>query len=161
VIRLALNSDATEITTLWNTMILETDVTFTTELKLRSDVEAMISDPKRSVIMGEIEGVFSGFALIGPFRNGPGYVRTVEHSIYLAPHAKRKGLGRLLLNELTKNAVGMGHHVMIGAISGGNSAAVKFHQNLGFDEVAHMPQVAQKNGVWHDLILMQKMLETP
>lgn len=141
-------------------MIFETVVTFTTELKLRGDVEKMISDPRRSFIVAEFDGVFCGFALLGPFRNGPGYARTVEHSIYLTPNAKRKGLGRLLLNELTKNAMEMGHHAMIGAISGGNLAAVKFHENLGFDQVAHIPEVGQKNGVWHDLILMQKILET-
>jgi L-amino acid N-acyltransferase YncA len=161
VIRPALNSDATEITALWNAMILETAVTFTTELKLRGDVEAMIADSARCVLIAELDGAFSGFALFGSFRNGPGYAGTVEHSVYVAPKAKRKGLGRLLLDELTKMAVKTGHHVMVGAISGGNLAAVKFHQSLGFDQVARMPEVGRKNSVWHDLILMQKILETP
>ena len=160
MIRSALSCDAAEITALWNTMILETAVTFTTELKLRADVEAMISDPKRSVMIAEVDGVFAGFALIGPFRNGPGYAHTAEHSVYIAANVKRKGIGRLLLDEVTRVALEMGHHVMVGAISGGNLDALSFHHKLGFKQVGHMPQVGRKNGEWHDLILMQKTLET-
>lgn len=64
MIRPARNTDATEITALWNTMIRETDVTFTTELKVRRDVEAMIADPTRSVHVAEHNGGFAGFALL-------------------------------------------------------------------------------------------------
>jgi L-amino acid N-acyltransferase YncA len=142
-------------------MITETDVTFTTDLKVRADVEVMIEDPVRSFLVAEHKGAFAGFALLGPFRGGPGYAQTVEHSVYLMPNAKGEGLGRSLMGVLTKNATELGHHVMVGAISGTNLAAVGFHQRLGFEQVALMPQVGQKNGVWHDLILMQKIVETP
>ena len=161
MIRPALKRDATEVTALWNTMISETDVTFTTDLKVRADVEAMIADPVRSFLVAEHKGAFAGFAMLGPFRSGPGYAQTVEHSVYLMPNAKSKGLGRSLMDVLTKAVLELGHHVMVGAISGTNSAAVGFHQRLGFEQVGLMPQVGQKNGVWHDLILMQKIMETP
>lgn len=142
-------------------MITETAVTFTTDLKVRADVEVMIADPVRSFLVAEHKGAFAGFALLGPFRGGPGYAQTVEHSVYLMPNAKGKGLGRSLMDVLTKTATEQGHHVMVGAISRTNLAAVHFHQRLGFEPVALMPQVGQKNGVWHDLILMQKIMETP
>jgi L-amino acid N-acyltransferase YncA len=115
VIRSAVIADAHSITALWNDLIRETAVTFTTELKVCSDVEAMIMDPGRSVFICEQEGVFEGFALFGAFRGGPGYAHTVEHSIYLV---QGKGLGRALMD-------------------------------------------ARKNAVWHDLILMHLILETP
>ena len=161
MIRPALKPDATEITVLWNMMIRETDVTFTTKQKARGEIEEMIADPARSVLVAEHNGAFAGFALMGSFRSGPGYAHTVEHSIYLKPNAERKGLGRQLIGELANAALKLDHHVMVGAISEGNLAAVKFHQNLGFEQVAYLPQVGQKNGVWHDLILMQKIFETP
>lgn len=141
-------------------MIRETDVTFTTELKKKHDVEGIIGDAKRSVLIAENNKGFAGFALLGSFRGGPGYAETVEHTVYLMPAARGAGVGRQLLTTLTKRAVELGHHVMVGAISGNNIAAVRFHQKLGFDQVARMPQVGQKNGLWYDLILMQKIIET-
>jgi phosphinothricin acetyltransferase len=160
VIRAADKSDADNITALWNHMIRETDVTFTTEQKSPNEVEALIDDPARAVLIAELGGAFAGFALIGPFRTGPGYAKTVEHSVYLHPFAQGHGEGRALMAQLSKAAEKLGHHVMVAAISGGNTAAVEFHQKLGFDQVARMQQVGHKNGVWHDLILMQKFLET-
>lgn len=141
-------------------MIRDTDVTFTTVLKVRDDVEAMIATPAHSVLVAERDGIFAGFALIVPFRGGPGYTQTVEHSVYLVPNAERQGLGRALLDALENAAMTLGHHVMIGAISGGNLASMDFHKKRGFEQVAHMPQVGQKNGVWHDLIFVEKILGT-
>lgn len=122
-------------------MIQETAVIITTKLKLCADVEAMIYDPMRSVMIVEVDGIFAGFALIDPFRNGPGYAHTAEHSVYRAANVKRKGIGRLLLDELLRVAIEMGHHVMVCAISGGNLGSLKFHHKSGFKQVGHMPQV--------------------
>lgn len=77
-----------------------------------------------------------GFALFGAFRGGPGYVHTVEHSIYLVPEAQDKGLGRALMDTLVSAAMTLGHHAMIGAISGGNANAVAFHENVGSSRLA-------------------------
>ena len=160
MIRSAVIADAHPITVLWNDFIRDTAVTFTTELKVRSDVEAIITDPERSVLICEQEGVFEGFALFGTFRGGPGYVHTVEHSIYLVPEAQGKGLGRALMDALVSAAMTLGHHAMIGAISGGNANAVAFHEKCGFKQAGRLPKVGRKNGVWHDLILMQLIIET-
>ena len=158
MIRSAVIADAHSITALWNDLIRATAVTFTTELKVCSDVEAMIMDPGRSVFIWEQEGVFEGFALFGAFRGGQGYAHTVEHSIYLV---QGKGLGRALMDALVSAAMTLGHHVMIGAISGGNANAVAFHEKCGFTQAGHLPEVGRKNAVWHDLILMHLILETP
>ena len=136
MIRSAVIADAHSITALWNDLIRETVVTFTTELKVCGDVEAMIMDPERSVLICEQEGVFVGFALFGAFRGGPGYVHTVEHSIYLVPEAQDKGLGRALMDTLVSAAMTLGHHAMIGVISGGNANAVAFHENVGSSRLA-------------------------
>ena len=158
MIRAADIADAAAITVLWNEVIRDTTVTFTTELKLEADVRAMIGDPTRSVLVVEHDGMFAGFALFGSFRSGPGYARTVEHSIYVRPEFHGIGLGAALMRALEQAAVAQGHHVMVAGISGTNQAAVKFHENVGFMQVAHMPEVGQKNGVWHDMILMQKIM---
>lgn len=153
MIRPATASDAAWIAAIWNAVIADTLVTFTTEPK----TEALIADMivSRPVFVLPDQG---GFATYGPFRAGPGYAATVEHTILLAPQARGAGQGRALMQTLMDHARGQNLHVMVAGISGANPAAVAFHAALGFDTVAQMPQVGRKAGQWLDLILMQKQL---
>ena len=41
-----------------------------------------------------------GFATYGPFRAWPAYKYTVEHSVYVAPNSRRRGIGRALSHSL-------------------------------------------------------------
>jgi phosphinothricin acetyltransferase len=52
-----------------------------------------------------------------------------------------------------------GIHTMIAAIDAANGASIRFHQRLGFAEVARMPQVGAKFGRWLDLVLLQITLD--
>jgi len=152
----AAHRDAEWITALWNDIIAHTLVTFTTRLKRIDEVRGMIQDHSVLVLNDA-----KGFAVFGPFRAGPGYAGTVEHTIYINPKARGQGLGAILLAELITHAELEAHHVMVAGISGANPGAVRFHARLGFETVGHMPQVGFKNDQWLDLILMQKMLNPP
>lgn len=153
MIRPASEQDAPWIAALWNRVIADTLVTFTTEPKSHADACDMIA--RRPVFVLPDGG---GFAAYGPFRSGPGYAATVEHTILLAPQAQGHGQGRMLMRALMEHAEQADHHVMVAAISGANPKAVAFHSAIGFETVAHMPQVGRKAGTWLDLILMQKLL---
>ena len=47
----------------------------------------------------------------------------------------------------------------MGAVDGANEASIRFHERLGFVEVARMPQVGSKFGRWLDLVLLQLRLD--
>lgn len=153
MIRDATGDDTGWIADIWNDVIAHTQITFTTTPKSSAEIETMIET--RDVLVLPEQG---GFATYGPFRGGPGYAATVEHTILLAAHARGRGQGRALLSALLARAHARGHHVMVAGISGANVAAIAFHTAMGFSKVAHMPEVGRKNGVWLDLILMQKRL---
>jgi L-amino acid N-acyltransferase len=51
-----------------------------------------------------------------------------------------------------------GAHVMVAAITADNLASIRFHKGLGYDQVGLLPQVGYKFGLYHDLVLMQKIL---
>ena len=152
-VRAARTEDAPWIAAIWNDIIANTLVTYTTALKDIHGIETLI-DHQPVLVLPDAQG----FATYGPFRAGPGYAATVEHSIYLAPEARGRGLGARLLDSLTAHARARGHHVMVAAISGANPGAVRFHARHGFEKVGHLPEVGRKNGQWLDLILMQKAL---
>lgn len=153
MIREATPDDASWIADIWNDVIARTHITFTTTLKTVPEIETMIRD--RVVLVLPERG---GFATYGAFRGGPGYAATIEHTVFLAETARGKGQGRALLSALENHAKSAGHHVMVAAISSANPAAIKFHEAMGYDVVAEMPEVGRKDGCWLDLILMQKQV---
>ncbi len=111
------------------------------------------------VLVAEKEGLVLGFATFGPFRPKPGYRYTVEHSVYLATGSRGKGIGKLLMIELIQIAKNSGYHTMIGGLDGSNEHSYRFHQKLGFREVARFKETARKFDNWLDLIFMQLMLD--
>lgn len=153
MIRPATTDDAPWITDIWNGIIADTLVTFTSVPKTVDKVAEMIGTS--TVLVADDR---AGFATYGPFRSGPGYAATVEHTVLLSGSARGQGTGTTLMTALMDAALADGHHVMVAAISGENAPAVAFHAALGFEMVAHMPQVGRKSGRWLDLILMQKVL---
>lgn len=108
---------------------------------------------------GPGEGEVLGWSSYGPFRPWPGYRHTVEHSVYVAPHARGRGVGKALLPPLLQHARARGMHVMVAGIDADNEASLRLHAALGFERVAHFRQVGRKFGRWLDLVFMQRLLE--
>jgi phosphinothricin acetyltransferase len=99
-----------------------------------------------------------GYASYGPFRAFDGYRETVEHSVYVAEGARRRGAASALLQALEARARQAGMHVMVGGIAAENDASLRLHERLGFKETARMPEVGRKFGRRLDLVFMQKVL---
>lgn len=153
MIRRAEPQDAAAIAAIWNQIIRDTSITFTTQEKSHADIVALLET--RPVWVTED---CAGFALYGPFRSGPGYAHTVEHSIHLAPEARGSGAASALMDAVTDHATRAGHHSLIAGLAGDNARARRFHEKHGFTQVALIPEAGWKFGKWHDLLLMQKFL---
>ena len=96
-----------------------------------------------------------GYASFGDFRPFDGYRITVEHSVYVATEARRRGIGRALVAALPPLARACGKRVMIGGIEGGNAASLALHAGLGFVETGRLAGVGTKFGRRLDLVFMQ------
>ena len=158
MIRAAEKRDAAEIAALWNWMIRETLATFTTVEKPLQDIEATITARPDAFLVAVSEGRLQGFATFGPFRSGPGYAATAEHTVIISSECHGKGVGSALMRELESRAKAQGMHTLIGAVSGVNAPAIAFHRSQGYAEAGRLPQVGRKSGQWLDLVLMQKIL---
>jgi L-amino acid N-acyltransferase YncA len=110
------------------------------------------------VLVAAKGGRVLGYASYGPFRAFDGYRLTVEHSLYVAEDARRRGIASALLTALVVRAKGGALHVMLGGIAADNDASLRLHAKLGFTETGRLPQVGQKFGGWLDLVFMQKVL---
>ena len=164
ILRPALDGDCSAIAALWNPVIRDTTITFTTVEKAREGLTADLAAKSAQgfpFFVAEAEGRLLGFATYGPFRSGPGYARTVEHTIILAPDAWGRGIGRALIASLLTDAGHKGIRAMIGGVSAENAAGIAFHTSLGFAEVGRLPQVGWKFGRFIDLVLMQRLIDPP
>lgn len=100
-----------------------------------------------------------GYGTFGPFRFKQGYRFTIEHSVYVTPGQKGKGIGKLLLTKLIVLAKEGGYHCMIGGIDASNTGSIEFHKKFGFVETGIIKEAGYKFGKWLDLQFMQLLLE--
>lgn len=159
LIRAARTADLPQIKALWNAMIRDTTATFTTVEKTDTELQAMLEARAGAFLVAEHRGTCAGFVTWGPFRAGPGYARTVEHTILTA--TPKQGTGRILMQAALGQAQAASFHVMIAGISSENPGAVAFHSRLGFAKEGRLSQVGRKDGRWLDLILMSRQLNAP
>tara|TARA_R110000868_G_scaffold18172_82_gene80130 strand:- start:980 stop:1456 length:477 start_codon:yes stop_codon:yes gene_type:complete len=158
VIRAAHPDDAPAIAALWNAVIAQPHITFTTDTKSDAAIAQMITERAGAFRVAQLDGAVAGFATFGSFRSGPGYRHTAEHSIMLGPQARGQGVGRALMAALESDAAARDIRLLVAGISGGNPDAVAFHNCLGFAHSGRIPQAGYKFGQWFDLILMHKVI---
>ncbi|MFI6789126.1 GNAT family N-acetyltransferase [Nonomuraea sp. NPDC050383] len=110
-------------------------------------------------LVTEEDGEVTGFAYAGPFRPKPAYRHTVEDTIYLAPGATGRGLGRLLLGELIERAARARARQMVAVIAdSGDPASLRLHTSFGFEQAGRLRSVGFKHDRWIDTILLQLTL---
>lgn len=160
MIRPATAADCAAIAAIWNPIIRETPITFTTAEKTPEGLAAWIAGKAAADLpfLVATDGGLLGFATYGPFRAGPGYARTMEHTVILGPAARGRGVGRALMAVVERHAAARGVHSMIAGVSGENAGGRAFHAAIGYAEIAVLPEVGWKFGRWMDLVLMQKRL---
>ncbi|MGB3316595.1 MAG: N-acetyltransferase family protein [Albidovulum sp.] len=152
--------DSDAVLAIWNPIIRDTTVTFSSEERTPDTLAAMIAERRaagREFIVAE-DGGLLGFASYSQFRGGNGYLHAMEHTIILAPKARGKGAGRALMTAIEDHARAGGAHTLFAGVSGENAEGVAFHGKMGFQTIATIPEVGRKFGRWLDLVLMMKNL---
>jgi phosphinothricin acetyltransferase len=155
-------SDLEAIREIINDSILFTSNNYDYKTKTSEEVQLQMEQKLTDglpILVGVSKGEACGFATYGKFRAKPGYNTTVEHSIYLNESAQGKGLGTAMMQDLIQIARNQGIHVMIAGMDSQNLGSYRFHERLGFKEVARIPEVATKFEKWLTLVLMQLTLD--
>lgn len=102
-----------------------------------------------------------GFGSYGSFRIRPAYKYSIENSLYVHKDFRGRGLGKLLLQEIIKNATAQNYHCIVGVIDAANETSIALHRKFGFESVGTFKQVGFKFDKWLDATFMQLTLPTP
>lgn len=102
-----------------------------------------------------------GFGTYSAFRIRPAYKYTVENSLYVHKEFRGKGLGKILLDEIIKNAVSQNYHCIVGVIDSSNTTSISLHKSFGFNFSGRIEQVGYKFNCWLDVDFYQLILKTP
>lgn len=107
-------------------------------------------------LVAAADGTVLGYAYAAPYRVRAAYRFSVEDSIYIAPEAKRQGLGRVLLEALMRRCAAAGYRQMVAVIGdSGNAASIGLHESLGFRRIGLLPAIGFKHDRWIDSVIMQ------
>lgn len=88
--------------------------------------------PMAEVLIGEIDGASSGFALFfHNFSTFEGHPGVWLEDLFVVPAARRSGLGRKLLGEVARIAVERGCPRMEWSVLDWNMMAINFYRSLG------------------------------
>ena len=109
-------------------------------------------------LVWEEKGKVLGYAYgSAPFSRAA-YQWSAESSIYLAPQAQGKGIGRKLYEALEEIMKTQGYRKTYAIITTANEASLAFHKAVGFRFVANMPECGYKLGQLHGITWLEKIL---
>ena len=107
----------------------------------------------------EEDSTVVGFAYCNWFKPRPAYRFSAEDSIYLAPTASGRGMGKLLLTELMGQAERAGVRKLIAVIGdSANQGSIGVHQVCGFTHVGVLSACGWKFERWLDVVLMERFI---
>ncbi len=162
-IRAARRSDLPRLTAIYNHYIIHTAITFDIEpytVEGRAAwFEQFAETGRHRLLVAEAEGEVLGYAGTTRFRPKAAYETTVETTIYCAPEATGKGIGRRLYSALFEALAGEDVRSIVAGFTLPNPASAKLHEQLGFQTIGIFTEVGRKFGRYWDVCWTRRPLQ--
>jgi L-amino acid N-acyltransferase YncA len=102
------------------------------------------------------EGQVAGWVAASAVSGRCVYAGVVEHSVYVHPAVRHRGIGRRLLDTLIASTEAAGIWTIQSGIFPENAASLALHQAAGFRVVGTRERLGQHHGRWRDVILIER-----
>lgn len=167
IIRNAVKADAEAIQAIYAPYVEETAISFEYEAPTVEEMVRRMEEVQKGFpwLVAEEDGRVVGYAYAHAFHERAAFQWAVETSIYVKQNEKRKGIGRKLHDALETTLKQQGILNLNASIAYINPEdkyltldSMRFHQQMGYKEVAHFHQCGKKFGRWYDMIWMEKII---
>ena len=152
-----MREDALAIARIYNEGIEDRAATFETRLRTSDDVEQWL-DGRHPVVVVERDGRIVGFGATFEDRPRACYAGIAETSVYVARDARRTGIGRAALEGLIAAAREAGFWKLVSRVFPENTPSLALLDRTGFRRVGVYEKHAQLDGVWRDVIVVERRL---
>ncbi|MEO3787961.1 N-acetyltransferase family protein [Actinocorallia sp. B10E7] len=102
------------------------------------------------------DGVLLGWTAVSAVSARPVYAGVVEHSVYIHPDARGKGVGSALLRALIASTEAAGIWTVQSGVFPENTASLALHRRAGFRTVGVRERVGLHHGRWRDVVLLER-----
>lgn len=162
LVRTAGSEDLAPLTDLYNHYVKTSPATFDLEpipLPVRRRWMDLYADtgPHRLLVAID-EGAIAGYATSGKLREKPGYLPSVETTVYVHPERQARGIGKRLYAALFAALAGEDVHRAYAAIVLPNPASIALHAAFGFEPVGLYREAGRKFGRYWDVQWFERPL---
>jgi phosphinothricin acetyltransferase len=152
--------DAASLCAIYNHGIEGRQATFETRLRTEAEIlDWFTPEAKPIVVVTDAAGRVLGFASCSGYRPRACYAGIFEYSVYVAPEAQGLGVGRRALEALFPLAKAAGAWKLVSRIFPENKASLALCRRTGFREVGTYHRHAQLDGIWRDVVIVEKLLD--
>jgi phosphinothricin acetyltransferase len=110
-------------------------------------------------VVAEAGGEVVGWAALEPVSTRHVYRGVARSKVYVAETARGQGIGCALMSELIARSEREGIWTIEAGMFSENEASVALHRALGFRVVGVRERIGQRDGVWRDVLLLERRSE--
>jgi phosphinothricin acetyltransferase len=155
LVRGAMSDDLPAMTAIYNHYVRTSPATFHLEpvsIEDRREWMSRYADAGPHRLLVAILGdAIAGYATSGKLREKPGYLTSVETTVYVHPDLQARGVGARLYAALFEALAGEDVHRAYAAIVLPNPASVALHTRFGFAPVGMYREAGRKFGRYWDV----------
>ncbi|MFD3550180.1 GNAT family N-acetyltransferase [Streptomyces sp. NPDC058655] len=97
-----------------------------------------------------------GWVAATPVSDRCAYAGVVEHSVYVHPAARGRGVAGRLLAALVESTEAAGIWTIQSGIFPENAASLALHRRAGFRIIGTRERIGRHHGVWRDVVLLER-----
>ncbi|WP_406306814.1 GNAT family N-acetyltransferase [Streptomyces sp. NBC_00885] len=146
---------ADQVLAIYQAGIYEGNATFETSAPSWEDFDAAKLPGHRFAAV-DSSGAVLGWVAATAVSDRCAYAGVVEHSVYVHPGTRGRGVAFTLLKALIASTEDAGIWTIQSGIFPENTASLALHERAGFRVIGTRERIGRHHGVWRDVVLLER-----